>query len=181
MIGRVIDQPVVGKDDPLRPARRRAQRVYVALRPHAPRRVGQQPLVISEAPAADALAGAVFFNAAAAPSSLLGLGLGDVVARQAAEGVYVQRDLVFGVIDSVLVDGCGRCGRLFLRLCGVLSTAVPCVLSVNAALCVCGAAVLCAPPGSRASAPKYSSTTAASSTSRSINFAFFFICFPPVS
>ena len=111
VVGRVVDQPVVGKNDALRAAGFGSAGVDVALGPFAPLGVGQLPLVVAEVGAADGLARRIGLKRAACPAQRLRLLLGDVVGGQMAVGMDVQRDLIFRIVFPVLRDRGLRLGR----------------------------------------------------------------------
>ena len=98
----IIDQTVVGEDDPLCPPGPGAHCVNVAFGPAPPLGVGEQALVVTEAAAADALARGVGPQVAAGPAQLFRLFFGDVVGGQMSEQMNVEGYLVLAVIDPVL-------------------------------------------------------------------------------
>lgn len=116
MIAGVVDNPVVGEHYALRAARGRAQRVHVAFRPTAPRRVGQQALAIPEAVAADAHSGQVFLKRSAAPARGARLVLRHEVRRKVPVAVNIERDVVLARVAPVFVERLLRRGGR-LRSC----------------------------------------------------------------
>ena len=104
MVAGIVDQPVVGEDDALRPARALAERVDVALGIAAPLCLGELALIVAEAVAADAFAGGIGLQRAAGPAERLGLLLGDEVRGQVAVLQQIGADVLLRGIAAVLVQ-----------------------------------------------------------------------------
>ncbi len=73
MVAGVINQPIVGKDDPLRSPGLGAQGVDVTLGPGPAVCLRQQALIVSKPAAADAAARCIRLQRATGPAQLLGL------------------------------------------------------------------------------------------------------------
>ena len=89
MVAGVVDQPVVGKDDPLRTPGLGVEGVDVALGPAAARGLRQQALPVAKTVPADAHTGQYIIQATAFPAGGAGLLLGDKIAGKMAVGVDI--------------------------------------------------------------------------------------------
>ena len=114
MVLGIIDEPVVGVYDALRPAGGGVQRVDVALAVFASRRVRQPSFIVSKPVSADAFAVGAVIQTAAAPAESAGVRFGDKVLRQTAVEIQIERNIFGGGILSVFAESDG--GRLIRRI-----------------------------------------------------------------
>ena len=104
VVFRIINQSVVGKNDPLGAAPVSPQRVDVALRINTSFLLRQQSFVIAETASADAFARRVGFQTPAFPPQGFGLFFGDKVGREMAVRKDVLRHLIPGCVNAVLLQ-----------------------------------------------------------------------------
>ena len=128
MVFRIIDQSVIGKDDPLGAALFLTQRVDIAFVILAALLLRQIAFIIPEIVATDHLPRREFLQGTSGPAQFLSFLLGDEIARQFAVGIEIKRDFFFAVIPAVRVQqvfllrlgfglggGLGLCSRFGLR------------------------------------------------------------------
>ena len=117
MILGIIDKPVIGVYDALRPARGGMQRVDIALMVLPPGRVRQEPFVVSEPVAADAFAVGVIVQPAAVPAERAGIFLDDEVLRQMSVEMQIERHVLRrGILPALVERGRGACFAAFYTL-----------------------------------------------------------------